>query len=160
MDIFFDEHKELLRALLKADVEFILVGGYAVNVHGYVRATSDMDIWLKPDNNNKHKLAELLLSLNYDKSGVDYIAKQNFERPFVFHIGEAPLAVDFITKISGVTYDEADRSKKYLPVGDIQVPVLHLHHLILSKTGTGRLKDAADIEYLQKIEAERNKGKR
>ena len=74
MDIFFDEHKELFRALLKADVEFILVGGYAVNVHGYVRATSDMDIWLKPDNNNKHKLAELLLSLNYDKSGVDYIA--------------------------------------------------------------------------------------
>lgn len=157
MDIFLDEHKRLLIQLLDGGVEFILIGGYAVNVHGYVRATQDMDIWLKPDNENKEKLMQVLLSMKFDPEGIAFIKQQNFESAFVFHIGEAPNAVDFITKISGVQFYEADSKKILLPLGDKEVPVLHLHHLILSKTGTGRLKDAADIQTLQIIAEKRKK---
>ncbi len=157
MDIFLDEHKRLLVELLDGGVEFILIGGYAVNVHGYVRATHDMDIWLNPDNNNKARLVKVLLRMKFEPAGIDFIEQQNFEAPFVFHIGEAPNAVDFITKISGVQYHDADNEKILLPLGEKEVPVLHLHHLILSKTGTGRLKDAADIETLQKIAQARRK---
>jgi hypothetical protein len=62
MDIFLDEHKEFLLLLLKHEVEFMLIGGYAVIFHGYERTTGDMDIWLKPSNENKEKFIEVLKS--------------------------------------------------------------------------------------------------
>jgi hypothetical protein len=151
MDIFFEEHKKLFVALAKGGVEFMLVGGYAVNVHGYVRTTNDMDIWVKPDNQNKLKLTAVLRAKGFDEAGLKFIEQQDFEKPFVFHIGKKPLTVDFLTKISGVTYEEANNQKMELPLKDITVPVIQLHHLILSKITTGRLQDKADVERLQEI---------
>ena len=151
MDIFFEEHKILFVELIKSGVEFMLIGGYAVNVHGYVRATHDMDIWVKPDNKNKLKLTAVLRAKGFKEDGIKFIEQQDFENPFAFHIGKKPLAVDFITKISGVTYEEADAQKMMLPLKDITIPVIQLHHLILSKITTGRPQDRADIERLQEI---------
>lgn len=157
MAFFHDSHKQLIIDLLDAGVEFMLVGGYAVNLHGYVRATQDMDIWLKPDNVNKLKLTGVLKKRGYDEEGISFIERQNFEKTFAFHIGERPMTVDFITRVSGIEYSDADAQKVMLPLGDATVPVIHLHHLVLSKTGTGRLQDAADIENLQKIAEKRKK---
>ena len=53
MNIFLEEHQEILKALNKNGVDFLLVGGFAVNYHGYNRTTGDMDLWIKPDNENK-----------------------------------------------------------------------------------------------------------
>jgi len=61
MDILAAAHKTFLMDLLDAKVNFILIGGYAVNYHGYPRYTADMDIWLKPDNGNKQKLASFFI---------------------------------------------------------------------------------------------------
>lgn len=157
MDAFHQEHKQLIIDLIKAEVQFMLIGGYAVNLHGYIRTTQDMDIWLPPDNSNKLKLTAYLRNKGFDEEGVKYLEEQNFEKHFVFHVGEKPLAVDFITRISGVEYADADKQKVMLPLSDIFVPVIQLHHLVLSKTGTGRLQDAADIERLQKIAEMRKK---
>jgi hypothetical protein len=55
MNILLEPHKHLLRRLIDFKVDFILIGGYAVNFHGYSRATGDMDVWLKPDNDNRSK---------------------------------------------------------------------------------------------------------
>ena len=60
MNILIDEHKALLIQLLKAKIDFILIGGHAVIYHGYGRTTGDMDIWLKPDNETREKLIPLL----------------------------------------------------------------------------------------------------
>lgn len=157
MELFHPQHKQLIGDLINADVKFILIGGYAVNLHGYVRTTHDMDIWLAPRNDNKLKLVAYLRSRGFDKEGLDFISDQNFEEHFVFHIGEKPLAVDFITKISGVEFDEAYAQKLMLPLGDFLVPVIQLHHLVLSKTGTGRPQDIADIQILQNIAGKKRK---
>ena len=61
MNIFFKEHHEILAALLKHRVNFMLIGGYAVNYYGYHRTTGDMDIWLEPSNENKEMLNRPLL---------------------------------------------------------------------------------------------------
>jgi hypothetical protein len=155
MELFHPQHKQLITDLIKEHVKFILVGGYAVNLHGYIRTTHDMDIWLEPSNDNKQKLVQYLGKCGFDPEGLNYISRQNFEEHFVFHIGEQPLVVDFITRISGVEFHEADAQKVMLPMGDLFVPVLHLHHLVLSKTGTGRPQDVADIQILQEIAGNR-----
>ncbi|MBS1571671.1 MAG: hypothetical protein KF825_14740 [Ferruginibacter sp.] len=70
MNIFFEEHRKLLEGLLQNGVAFILIGGYAVNYYGYNRSTGDMNIWLKPGNDNKEKLLNLLSSMGFDKEDI------------------------------------------------------------------------------------------
>jgi hypothetical protein len=67
-----DEHKAILLQLLKYKVDFMLIGGYAVIYHGYGRTTGDMDIWLKPDNENRDKLIPVLRYGFYQGAGIPY----------------------------------------------------------------------------------------
>jgi hypothetical protein len=151
MNILLEPHKHLLRRLIDFKVDFILIGGYAVNFHGYNRATGDMDVWLKPDNENRSKFIGYLKAEGFDEESLLRISETDFTKHAAFHIGEKPLQVDFITIISGVSFLEADQQKQLLPLGDSFIPVLHLDHLILSKITSNRLKDKLDVEELQKI---------
>ena len=65
MDIFFKEHRQLLRLLVKHNVSFILIGGYAVNYYGYERTTGDMDIWLELGNENKYRVMHALKAVSF-----------------------------------------------------------------------------------------------
>lgn len=151
MNILLDEHKTILIQLLHAKVEFILIGGYAVIYHGYGRTTGDMDIWLKPDNENRDKLITVMEMQGILKEDLDKIRNTDFTQTLAFHIDEPPRRVDFLTKIVGVTFQEADARKRLLPLGNLSVPVLHLEDLIVNKLLSGRAKDKADVEELQKI---------
>ena len=151
MNILIEEHKALLVQLLNAKIDFILIGGYAVISHGYGRTTGDMDIWLKPDNENKDKLMPLLKTLGIIPEDLERLKKTDFTTTIAFHIDEAPRRIDFLTRLSGIKYEEADKRKVFLLLGSHQVPVLHLDHLIINKLTSGRAKDKSDVEELQKI---------
>jgi predicted nucleotidyltransferase len=155
MVVFIEEHRHLLKRLVEFEVDFIIIGGYAVNFYGYNRPTGDMDIWLRPDDENKDKFIEMLRSEGFSKVSINAVAKLNFEKPNVFHLGKPPNRIDFLTKISRVDFDAAWKRKKMLVVDTVSIPVIHLHDLILAKTGTGRTRDKADIEELQKINRKR-----
>ena len=116
MDIFYEPHRQLLKALLDAHVEFILIGGYAVNFHGYTRPTGDLDIWLKPSEENKKKLLDVLEENDFTDESLEYIQSLNFAEAEVFAMGEPPIRVDFLTKISGVSYADADKEKVIVDV--------------------------------------------
>ena len=156
MVIVFEQHKIFLEKLLNAGVEFILIGGYAVNFHGYNRPTGDMDIWLKPENENKTRLIHLLKNEGYTAESLEPIEGMDFTKHLAFHLGKNPYRIDFLTFIQGVNFEDAQKQQQELPLKDKFVPVLHLHHLVLSKMNTDRLKDKADIEELQKIERNKN----
>jgi hypothetical protein len=151
MNIVLDEHKAILLQLLKSKVDFMLIGGYAVIYHGYGRTTGDMDIWLKPDNENRDKLIPVLRSLGILAEDIDQLRAMDFTKVLAFHIGEPPRRIDFLTKIMGLTFQEANERKMFLPLGDFQVPVLHIDDLIVNKLISGRAKDKADVEELQNI---------
>ncbi len=151
MNILLEPHKNILKKLIEFNVDFILIGGYAVNFHGYNRTTGDMDVWLKPDNENRTKFIEFLKSDGFDSESLDKISKTDFTKHLAFHIGENPLQIDFVTIISGVSFDEADRQRQMLLFENNALPFLHLDHLILSKITSDRAKDKADVEELQKI---------
>ena len=151
MVIFYEPHQQFLKKLLENKVEFILIGGYAVNYHGYNRPTGDMDIWLKPENTNKERLITALRSEKFSEKSIRQIASLDFTLPACFYFGKIPLRIDFLTKISGISFEDADSQKQLMKVDDIHIPVLHLHHLILSKISNDRSRDKADVEELQKI---------
>jgi len=155
MDITLEEFKRLLLILLRYKVNFMLIGGYAVIYYGYERVTNDLDIWLEPDNENRDRLVMALKEYGIDNDSLNALANCDFTQIQFFFFGEKPARIDFITRINNVTYEEAAKKVNYLPLRDEKVPVIHYHHLILSKITNDRAKDKADVEELQKINSNR-----
>ena len=149
--IFLNHQKEIILELKKVNVEFIIIGGYAVIFHGYLRTTGDVDIWLKPDNDNKEKLLTALIHSGFSIKTLDHIRQSDFTQPVSFHIGQPPERIDFLTILSGLNFDDALQRAELLKSGELLLPVLHLEDLIINKMLSGRAKDKADIEELQKI---------
>lgn len=158
INVFLQEHAEILKALNEFEVEYMLIGGYAVIFHGYDRTTGDMDIWLKPDNNTKAKLINAFRSLGYEKESLMDLSESNFNDKVTFEVGKKPFKVDFMNKIALVSFDEAYKNKIMLVVEEnFFIPVININDLILSKFNSNRLKDKADIEELQKIQQHHKK---
>ncbi|MCO5936828.1 MULTISPECIES: nucleotidyltransferase [Mucilaginibacter] len=155
MNLFIEKHQGLLKELLLKKVDFIVIGGYSVIFHGYARSTGDVDLWLRPDNVNKLKLLDVLRQMNFDEEDILHIAELDFKKHIVFSMWDEPEKVDFLTRISMIEFEQADQRKIIADIDGVKIPFLHLSDLVLSKFNTGRLKDKADIEELQKIQQEK-----
>jgi len=128
-----------------------VIGGYAVNYYGYVRPTGDIDIWLKPDEETKFAFLAMLEKAGISNESRSLIAGLDFTSTAAFHIGQEPFRFDFLTKINGVTFNEAWNSRIIAQLGDLALPVISRNHLILSKISTNRTQDKLDVEELQKL---------
>ena len=142
---------DVIEKLLLHEVDFILIGGYAVNFYGYGRYTGDIDFWLRPTAINKNKFIKAFSQLNTDESYLNIIKEMNFAEPQAILIGEPPFRVDFLTKVNLVNFDEAWEKRVFLPLKNMQIPVVDYDHLITMKFNTGRPKDQNDLEQLQRI---------
>ena len=151
MNYFLEKHQQIFSLLIQNEVEFIVVGGYAVIFHGYHRTTGDLDIWLKPDNHNKMKFILALEKLGFEKESIIQVEQMDFTQPILLNIGVEPDKVEFMTFVSGLTFKEANEKKIITHSEKQDIPFLSLDDLIISKMNAGRLQDMADIEKLQKV---------
>ncbi|WP_199120687.1 hypothetical protein [Pedobacter sp. ASV28] len=151
MDILREEHKTLLLMLIEHEVDFMLIGGYAVIYYGYERSTHDMDIWLQPTSQNWEKLIAALRYYGIIEEDLTTLSNLDFTKADVFSIGDKPDKIDFLTKVRGLNYEQANERKVFFPLKDQQVPVVQYYHLIQMKMIAGRTQDKADVEILQKI---------
>jgi hypothetical protein len=142
------DYKEMLQLLLEEQVNFILVGAYALSAHGYPRATGDIDIWVKADESNSKRIYQALSRFG---APLEQINENGFAgEGIIFQIGMAPRRIDIITQIDGVTYDEADEDKIVVEVEELKLPIISLSKLIKNKMSTGREKDKLDAKFLIK----------
>lgn len=145
--------EEVLIAFNKEKVEYMIAGGYAVIFHGYGRTTGDLDLWVKPTSENQKKLIKVFERLKFPNELIEYIATiKDFTKPFAVKIGREPIQIDIFNAITGVSYSEAE--KNAIPFNfsaKFESRFIHLHDLITNKMLTGRLKDAADVDELHKI---------
>jgi len=143
-----EDYKEMLQGLLDQKVEFIVVGAYALAAHGFPRATGDIDIWVKPDENNSKKVYKTLARFG---APINEIREDEFSQPgLIFQIGVVPRRIDLITKIDAVEFEEADSDKIFVDIDGLKVPVLSVDKLIKNKMATGREKDLLDAKLLRK----------
>jgi hypothetical protein len=143
-----EDYKEMLQLLLEEQVDFMIVGAYALGTHGYPRATGDIDIWVKANNINSKKVYKALARFG---AALGQIQVDEFSTEgVIFQIGVIPRRIDIITKIDGVTYEEADEDKLIIEVEDLRIPVISLEKLIKNKMATGREKDELDLKTLIK----------
>lgn len=148
-----NDFEDVLIAFNKQKVEYIIAWGYAVIFHGNGRTTGDFDIWVKPTTENQKKIIKVFENLKFPTELLDYInAIDDFSKPFAIKTGEEPLQIDVFNAITGVSYAEAE--KKAIPFkfsSTLESRFIHLYDLITNKMLTGRTKDKADVEELQKI---------
>jgi hypothetical protein len=142
------DYKEMLQLLLEEEVDFLIVGAYAMAAHGFPRATGDLDLWVKAEENNSRKLFRALAKFG---APLDQITQNEFiSEGIIFQIGVIPRRIDIITKIDGVEYNKANESKKNVEIEGLNLPVLSLNDLIKNKLATGREKDKLDAQMLKK----------
>lgn len=139
---------EILSELSAAGVEYIVVGAFAVAAHGNPRATGDIDIWVRPTRENASRVLQALRAFGaplFDLSIEDLVDEQT-----VFQIGVAPVRIDILAGIDGVTFDEAWPRRVMATLGTSKEPVLSLADLATNKRAAGRPKDLADLVWIER----------
>jgi hypothetical protein len=138
---------DLLRAFVDAEVRFLIVGAYALALHGRPRATGDLDVWVDatPDN-----AARVLRALAAFGAPLGEITSEDFAAPgVVFQIGVPPGRIDILTELTGITFADAWAGRVRRPFGDVEVDFIGRDAFLRNKRATGRPKDLGDIEGLE-----------
>lgn len=142
-----DDYKEILHILSKNKVRFLVVGAYAMGVHGYPRATGDLDIWVDSSSDNSELIYKSLMEFGAPLSDIN---RDTFtEEGIVLQIGIAPRRIDIITLIDGVDFRSAYGEKFVVELEGVTIPFLSKEALIKNKESTGRDKDKVDVQYLK-----------
>ena len=137
---------DLLRALLAADVRFLIVGAYALAHHGRPRATGDLDVWVDATPDNASRVIQALVAFG---APMEHISEADFASPgAVVQLGVAPGRIDLLTSLTGLTFGEAWPTRDTGTFGGVPVGVLGREAFIRNKRETGRTRDLGDIEGL------------
>jgi len=138
---------DLLRAFVAADVRFLVVGAYALAVHGRPRATGDLDIWIEPTPENARRV---WVALGEFGAPLGKIAEADFAGPgVVYQIGVPPGRIDLLTELTGITFAEAWADRVRKPFGDVEVDFIGRASFVRNKRATGRPRDLGDIEGME-----------
>jgi hypothetical protein len=144
-----EDYRDMLQSLADEKAKFLLVGAYALAVHGYPRATMDIDIWVMPSAENAQAVLRAL-----DRFGAplgDLTVEDLQKDDTIFQIGVAPRRIDIITGASGLRFAETFAHSRVIDIQGLDVRVPSLDDLIRNKKASGRKKDIADVEALEKL---------
>jgi hypothetical protein len=140
------DFRDLLELFNKHEVEYVIVGGYALAFHGAPRFTGDIDLHVRPTTANATRILAALADFGF---GSLDLSAEDFETPGrVVQLGVPPIRVDIMSRISGVSWQEADDGKVAGRYGAVPVHYLGREQYVANKRATGRMKDLADLEAL------------
>lgn len=144
------DYLDILSELSAAGAEFLVVGAYALAIHGLPRATGDIDIWVNPSPENARRTWSALVRFNAPLH--DLVETDFSTQGLIFQIGVAPRRIDILTSIEGVGFAEAWADRTSTTIGTLAIPVISRSHLIQNKRACGRPKDLADLAWLESPE--------
>lgn len=142
------DFSDMLSALNARKVEYMIVGAYALAAHGYLRATGDIDIWIRCTVENAEKVLKALK--DFGAPMFDLTLDDLSSPGIVFQIGLPPRRIDFLTSISGVDFDKCWDDRMEVEVDGLSLNFLSKSWLIANKRATGRPKDLLDADELER----------
>lgn len=148
-DFFNQDFRDFLKAFNDHNVEYILVGGMAVILHGYIRTTGVMDVWVNRTKENYQKMVSAFADFGMSVFGM---TETNFlsEKYDVWSFGVSPVKIELMTAVKGLSFEETFKIAQFYEEENISIRFLHLNSLIQAKKASGRYKDLDDIEELDK----------
>jgi len=145
--MFSQDFKEFIELLIKNRAEYLIVGGYAVGIHGHPRYTGDLDIWLNPTSRNADLILKSVNEFGFSSYGLtqsDFTKEGN-----VIQLGYPPLRIDLLTEIDGVKFDDCFINRKEVAIEGLLVNFIGYQDLLKNKKESGRPRDIDDIDNLQ-----------
>ena len=148
------DFREFIQLLNEHDVAYVIVGGYALAVHGYVRYTGDIDVFvaLTPDNAAK----TLNVFHAFGLKTPDLNTELLLEEGNIIRVGSEPMRLEVLNKISGVDFEECYRNRQTIMIDGVAVNFVGYRELIKNKRATGRDKDRVDVAELLKRNTSNN----
>ena len=140
------DFKEFLKLLSSNGVEYLLIGGYAVSAYGHIRATNDLDVWVRISPDNAIRIDRALREFGFASTGLS--PRMFLEQNSVVRMGVPPLRIEILTTISGVDFDECYSERQEAKFEEMMIPMISLARLRQNKAASGRAKDLADLEGL------------
>jgi len=142
------DFKDMLSCLKDEKVDFLIVGAYALAAHGFPRATGDLDIWVRNDPDNSHRIMRALSKFG---APATQLSSDDFtSTDLIVQFGVEPCRIDLLTGISGVEFEEAWQNRVGIELDSLEIFVLSKKDLLTNKMATGRDKDQGDIIWLKK----------
>lgn len=141
------DFKEFIQSLNDNGVRYLVVGGYAVALHGYPRYTKDMDLWIWLNQENAEYMVKALEQFGFgslELQPADFLVPEQ-----IVQLGYPPNRIDLISSLEGVDFDECYEARVDVAVEEVVVPFIALDDLKKNKRATGRLQDLADLEQLK-----------
>jgi len=146
--MFTKDFREFVELLIKHKAEYLIVGGYAVGVHGYPRYTGDLDIWLNPTTENALKILQAVNEFGFDSFN---LSVEDFTKiGNVIQLGYPPLRIDLLNEIDGVKFKECYENKAIITIQKLEINFISYSDLLKNKESSGRHKDIDDIENLKR----------
>jgi hypothetical protein len=139
------DFKEFLNLLNVENVQYLVIGGYAVGYYGYPRATQDIDIWIAMNPVNAERMVIVLRKFGFH---VPQLSPDLFLQEGIVRMGVPPMRIEVITAISGVNFTECYAERVVDVIDDLSVNLISLRHLRINKQASGRHKDLDDLEHL------------
>jgi hypothetical protein len=143
------DYLDLLREFVEGNVEFLLIGGWAVAIHGHGRGTDDMDVFVRATEDNAARVFAALERYGAPLSAHGVTAGLFAQEHYGYRMGRKPLLIEILTKIDGVSFDEAARDALEVELEGMRIPVIGRDALLKNKRASGRAKDLADLEALK-----------
>jgi hypothetical protein len=145
-----EDFLELLSSLLDAEARFLVVGAYAVGVHGRPRATKDLDVWVEASKDNAERVLRALRAFG---APLGDLTESDLEQLGTgFKMGIPPRRIDILTQIEGISFAEAWPNRIEAEFGNgVRCPVIGLADIITNKRAAGRPQDRADVAVLERI---------
>jgi len=144
---------EFIALCNKHEVRYLVIGGYAVSIHGYPRSTKDMDVCIEMSEENAAKMVRVIKDFGFGSlnlSEIDFLNKD-----FITQLGYEPLRIDILNDLDGVLFVEAWINKKVVDLSGVRINFIGYNELLKVKEKAGRPQDIADVNMLKK----RNKSK-
>jgi hypothetical protein len=141
-----NDFKEFLKLLNAHNVEYLLIGGYAVGYYGYPRATADMDIWIAMNPANADSVVTVLKKFGFSQP--DLSPGLFLKEKQIIRMGIPPVRIEIATTISGVNFGECYAQRVVAEIDGVKTNIISLPHLKTNKSVSGRHQDIADLEHL------------
>ena len=141
------DFRDILSSFSDEDVEYLVVGGYALAAHGLPRSTGDIDLWINPTAPNAPRVYQALLKFG---APADRFQQSDFQdADLILQIGIPPARIDVITAIEGVSFVDAWPNRTVLLLDGLSVNFLGREELLVNKRAVGRPQDRADVSRLE-----------
>jgi len=140
------DFREFIALLNAAEVRYLVVGGYAVAVHGYPRYTKDLDIWIECSQKNADSLMKALDQFGFGALGLR--VEEFLEKDQIVQLGYPPNRIDLLTSLTGISFNDCYEARMTVRIEGLKIDFIDIDNLRKNKTATGRTQDLADLEQL------------